>query len=196
MTLPLRQKRKQETALHIQRATLELAVQKSLESVTTEEIAVASGVSTRTFFNYYPNKEAAAVGHPPKFTQEELDALRMGAGSVATEIKQLLDRRMEILSLQEDILRMIGNVMRSNEKARGILERHLMAERLEITEALNSRIGNPQTAAALAIYVSTSTGGAIMLWEQGKAESLGAALDAVWDGMIDASRLILPSVDE
>lgn len=27
-----------------------------LEDVTTDEIAAASGVSTRTFFNYYPNK--------------------------------------------------------------------------------------------------------------------------------------------
>ncbi|MCP3877409.1 MAG: TetR/AcrR family transcriptional regulator, partial [Sulfitobacter sp.] len=49
----------------IQLATLDLAVKKGLENVTTEEIAATTGISTRTFFNYYTNKETAAVGAPP-----------------------------------------------------------------------------------------------------------------------------------
>lgn len=195
MTLSLRQKRRQETALQIQRATLELAVQKGLESVTTEEIAITSGVSTRTFFNYYPNKEAAAVGHPPKFTEEEKDALRTGSGPIATEIKQMLDRHMELLSAQEDILRMVGSIMRSNEKARGILEGFLAAERREIADALRSRVSNRQTAAALANAVTTTIGGAIMLWENGGGLTLGTALDVIWEGLIDASQLLLPKSD-
>ena len=51
MTLPLRERRRQETALLIQRATLELAMENGLDAVTTDAIAAASGVSTRTFFN-------------------------------------------------------------------------------------------------------------------------------------------------
>ena len=196
MTLPLRQRRKQETALHIQRATLELAENKDLESVTTEEIAIASGVSTRTFFNYYPNKETAAVGHPPKFTEEQKDALRTGTAPVATEIKQILDRHIETLAAQEDVLRMVGNVLKSNAKARGILEIHLAEERHEIAKALYERVGNRQVAAALAINFTSAIDGAIILWEHEDKLSLGAALDAIWEGMIDASRLLVTLSDK
>lgn len=70
MTLSLRQKRRQETARDIQRATLELALARGLEHVTTEEIAQVAGVSTRTFFNYFNNKEAAAIGIPQAFAMK------------------------------------------------------------------------------------------------------------------------------
>ena len=195
MTLPLREKRKQETALLIQRATLELAKDKDLEGVTTEEIAVASGISTRTFFNYYPNKETAAAGLPPKFTQEQKDALRVGEAPIAAEIKQILDQHMEALAAQEDILRLLGRILKSNAKARGILESHLADERQEITTALIDRVGNRHIAAALAISVSSAIGGAIMLWEREEALTLGAALDVIWEGMIDSSRLLVTSTE-
>ncbi|MEP6017220.1 MAG: TetR/AcrR family transcriptional regulator [Paracoccaceae bacterium] len=195
MMLPLRQKRRQETAFQIQRATLDLAMQKSLESTTTEEIAVSSGVSTRTFFNYYPNKEAAAVGHPPKFSEEDKDALRTGTGAIATELKQMLDRHIATLSEQEDILRMVGTILRSNEKARGILEGLLAAERQEITDALCSRVNNRQTASALANAVTSAIGSAIFLWENDKGLTLGEALEKIWEGLIDASQLLLPPSD-
>ena len=113
MTSSLRQRRRLETAREIQKAALELATQKRLEDVTTEEIAIAAGVSTRTFFNYYPNKESAAIGHPPKFSEEAKDALRRGEGSLAEDLKQLLDKHMEMLSGDEDILRMVGNILLS-----------------------------------------------------------------------------------
>lgn len=67
MTVSLRERRRQQTARDIQLATLDLAVKKGLENVTTEEIAATTGISTRTFFNYYTNKETAAVGAPPPF---------------------------------------------------------------------------------------------------------------------------------
>ncbi|MEP5154263.1 TetR/AcrR family transcriptional regulator [Planktotalea sp.] len=196
MTLSLRQKRRQETAFHIQRTTLELSEDKGLENVTTEEIASASGVSTRTFFNYYPNKEAAAVGHPPKFTEEQKDALRNGSGPLAAEIKQLLDQHIAKLSAREDILRMLGNILKSNEKARGILEGYLAEERRDISNALFDRVGNRQIAAALAINVSSAIGGAIMLWEHEKELSLHAALDVIWEGTMGASRLLASPVDQ
>ncbi|MEM5581999.1 TetR/AcrR family transcriptional regulator [Roseibium sp. AS2] len=191
MTLSLRQKRRQETALEIQRATLEIAMQNGLENITTEDIAAASGVSTRTFFNYYANKEAAAIGHPPGFSEEDKEVLRQGSGSIAADIKQLLDRQMEALAGDEDILRMVGKVLRSNEKARGILDGFLTAERDELTQALCKRTGNRQTATALATFVTDTIGKAIYLWEHEEDLSLGAALDVVWEGLIGASRLLL-----
>jgi len=168
-------------------------MQKSVEDITTEEIAVAAGVSTRTFFNYFPNKEAAAVGHPPSFSEEAKDALRKGTGPLAVDIKVLLDEHMKTLMRDETILRGVGNVLRSNEKARGILDGFLVVERRALTEVLCSRVENRQAATALAKTAVDAIGGAIFLWEHAEDMSLNKALDVVWEGLIDASRLLLSS---
>lgn len=193
MTLPLRERRRQETARDIQKVALELATQHGLENVTTEEIANASGVSTRTFFNYYANKEAAAIGHPPGFSEDDLDTLRKGTASVSADLKLLLDRHIALMSEDEAILRMVGEVLRTNEKARGILEGFLAAERDQLVEALSDRVNNRHTAEVLTHNVTNSIGGAIVLWEHQENLSLRAALDVIWEGLIDASRLLLDS---
>ncbi len=191
MTLSLREKRRQETARDIQKSTLKLAVSHDLDNVTTEEIAAAAGISTRTFFNYYANKEAAAIGHPPSFRDDEIEALRSGSGELAADLKLFLDRHIATLAGDEDILRMVGKVLQSNEKARGILDGFLMTERHLLTECLSERVGNRQTAAALASYATDAIGRAIFLWEHAKSMSLNEALDVVWGGVIDASRVLI-----
>ena len=193
MTVSLRERRRRETARDIQMVTLELAVQRGLENVTTEEIAVAAGISTRTFFNYYANKEAAAIGTPPAFTPESLAALRDGTGSLAADLKLFVDRHMESLADDEPIIKLVGRVLRSNEKARGILEGFLIMERVELTECLSGRVSNRQTAAALASSATDAIGRAIYLWEHEEDLSSGAALDLTWEGLIAASQLLAAS---
>ena len=193
MTSPLRQRRRQETARFIQKATLELAMQKRLENVTTEEVAGSAGVSTRTFFNYYPNKEAAAIGHPPSFSEEGKDALRSGTGSLAADIKLFLDRHIKALVQDDAILRALGKVLRSNVKARGIFVGYLTADRDNLIEALCSRVNHRQSAVTLASHATDAIERAIHLWENDDGMSLDAALDIVWEGSIDASRHLLSS---
>ncbi|PVB60975.1 TetR/AcrR family transcriptional regulator [Labrenzia sp. 011] len=190
MTLSLRQRRRLETARDIQKATLELAISHGLENVTTEEIAASAGVSTRTFFNYYSNKEAAAIGVPPGFREEDKDALRQGTASLASDLKLFLDRHMGRLAADEAVLRMVGSVLRSNEKARGILDGFLASERHELTECLCARVNDRQVAAALASNATNATERAISLWEQEENLSLVAALDIIWEGVMSAARLL------
>ena len=45
---------------------LDLIQHNGLERVTVEEISARANISPRTFFNYFPSKEAAAVGDAPK----------------------------------------------------------------------------------------------------------------------------------
>lgn len=196
MTLPLRQKRRQETALHIQKATLELAMQNGLETVTTDEIAAASGVSTRTFFNYYANKETAAIGHPPGIGTDDKEAIRKGTGPLAADLKRVLDRHVARLAKDAGLLRMAGKVMRSNEKARGILDGLLAAQRDDLTAVVCDRVNNRQTAAALASVVSGAIGAAILLWEHEETMPLAEALDVVWHAQMEASRLLLSTTDQ
>lgn len=53
-------KRRTRAALHA--AAVRLVAERGLEDVRADEIADAAGVSARTFFNYFPTKDAAVAG--------------------------------------------------------------------------------------------------------------------------------------
>ena len=58
----LRERKKAATRLAIERAAVEIASEQGYEAATAEAIAARAGVSLRTFFNYFPNKDIAIVG--------------------------------------------------------------------------------------------------------------------------------------
>jgi AcrR family transcriptional regulator len=68
----LRGRRRRQTERDIRLATLRLAQEHGFENVTVEMISDAAGVSQRTFFNYFPSKELAAVPPPPAISDDTL----------------------------------------------------------------------------------------------------------------------------
>lgn len=56
-------------------AARELVLANGLDAVTVEDIATAAGVSTRTFFNYFPGKDDAIVGVEPERIEEQVRQL-------------------------------------------------------------------------------------------------------------------------
>ncbi|WP_116115530.1 TetR family transcriptional regulator [Austwickia chelonae] len=66
----LRERKKRETRLRLHHAALELAARDGLNAVTAGAIAEHAGVSPRTFFNYFPTKDAAIIGTDPELPQQ------------------------------------------------------------------------------------------------------------------------------
>lgn len=69
----LRERKKRETRIAIHRAALDLVEESGFDAVTTDQIAARAGVSPRTLFNYFPNKESAVLGATPA----DLDEMRV-----------------------------------------------------------------------------------------------------------------------
>ncbi len=77
---PLRERRKRETHDHIRRVALELVQDRGYDAVTVDLISERAGVSVRTFFNYFANKESAMIASPPPLSAVAMQDFLAGGG--------------------------------------------------------------------------------------------------------------------
>ncbi len=138
----LRERKKRETRRALNLAALDLVEEKGFSAVTTEEIAARAGVSARTFFNYFPSKEAAVIGttaeeleayaaqlEEVREGESPLDALRRilaGMLAPASIDRELRARRRRILLGEPSLApALVGNNIRIENALTAALERRL-----------------------------------------------------------------------
>ncbi|MDI9915820.1 TetR/AcrR family transcriptional regulator [Rhodococcus sp. IEGM 1379] len=104
--LGLRERKRIATRALIERTAVQLVLDLGYDAVTVERICEVCELSTRTFFNYFPTKDAAiggiAIEVPPTAAISELlsahrgDPLR-GALAVFAEAMKIMDERPDLL---------------------------------------------------------------------------------------------------
>lgn len=111
-TLGLRERKRIATRQLIEHTAVELVLQLGYDEVTVEKICEACNLSTRTFFNYFPTKDAAIGGLmlvvPSETTMLTLisehpdDPLR-GALAVFEVAMQIVDERPDLLAHRREL---------------------------------------------------------------------------------------------
>jgi AcrR family transcriptional regulator len=196
----LRERKKLATRLAIRRAALDLFAERGFSHVTVEDIAAAADVAPRTFFNYFPSKEAVFFGADPgrveliraRLVQDQpgrsaLDAVRV---TLADQVRTIL---AELAQLGGDPLRWATQMKaaHADPQFRAAQAAHTAQTEARVAAALAERLGcdadrDPYplmlASAAMGVLRATlsfwaSSGGTIPL-----EELTDAAFQALADG--------------
>ncbi|NLA35691.1 MAG: TetR family transcriptional regulator [Actinobacteria bacterium] len=194
--LGLREQKKRDTFMRVVAEARSLVDQHGLDGVTVEQIATASGISSRTFFNYFSCKEEAVIGSDPRISDEAAEELRRrpaGESPVAA-LRALLFREGDDSMLQRWGLR-IELVRRHPE----LLPRHLVAfDRVNrvFTEAIAERMGvdaarDPRPAIVVSAVIA-AVRSTVTWWQQSdRSTELVDELNAAF-ALLESMELEMP----
>lgn len=144
----LHSRRRRETRREIQRAALRLAREHGFDKLTVDMISAEAGVSPRTFFNYFPSKDAAVL-HGPTDLSEELVAQFVAAGpasarEVLSDLTRLLVRDLAGRPPDPEELRASFEVSRKNPPVLAALLAQFEAFQTYVADLAARRLGeNP-----------------------------------------------------
>lgn len=176
--MSLQLNRRHRTAKKIQAAAVSLAVRDGLANVTTEAIARQAEISTRTFFNYYPYKEAALMGPPPDYPAEASEAFVAGKGRLFDDLAKLIEAH---LARFLDEREMIGHLLALSEtdpKLEALRNSAMLSRRAQMRGLLHRRLpgSDPRVVEILAAAIIAATHAATKDWVSGaRADFIAAA---------------------
>ncbi|WP_174858175.1 TetR/AcrR family transcriptional regulator [Sulfitobacter maritimus] len=166
MAMDLRQRRRLQTARDIQLAAVTLALEHGLDCTTTDAIAKEAAVSTRTFFNYYPNKEAAILGEAMKIDVAGADWFINSKAPLVEDLGLLLGRLYQVAPVERGLLTKILEVVQKNPALRDMFHVRGKATADVLADILTARLGPDSLIEArllsdLAVRALTE---AILIW--------------------------------
>jgi len=175
----LRERKKQQTRTAIHEAAYRLVDEHGLEGTTIDQICQEADVSSRTFFNYFPSKTAAALGLPNEPVTPEAEArFRAAEGSLVDALCEIITGGDQFASRQARVKRL---VMR-NPALMPTVTTVMAATRGRFVELASERASSTEEA-QLAVTLVLAAVGMTMHTENATqlptAESLRATIDAL-----------------
>ncbi|MGV8881005.1 MAG: TetR family transcriptional regulator [Rhodoglobus sp.] len=130
----LRERKRLATKRAIQLAVIDLVGERGMDGVTIDEISRVADVSPRTFFNYFPSKEAALLGDPPVMPDNELiEEFVNGDGPFLEDLGAVLGSLTEKIMDQGELVRRRMRVLKQNPQ--------LLATRMATMHIFEEQIG-------------------------------------------------------
>lgn len=157
----LRDRRREQTRREIHTAALHLAQEHGFDKITIEMISAEADVSPRTFFNYFPNKEAAVLPVPTELPAA-LAAEFAASGDahprdVLADLTRLLVRDLTDRPPQRAEMHAVFALTRSHPALLAALLAHFDGFQRSIAQTVAQRLGQrpdgevPTLIAALAL---------------------------------------------
>ncbi|MFN3273762.1 MAG: TetR/AcrR family transcriptional regulator [Paracoccus sp. (in: a-proteobacteria)] len=169
--------RRHRTAKQIQAAAISLAVRDGLANVTTEAIAREAGISTRTFFNYYPYKEAALMGPPPDYPAEASEAFVTGKGRLIDDLATLIRAHLSRYLDEREMIAHLLALSETDPKLEALRNSTMLARRAQMRDLLHRRMpgSDPRLIEILAAAITAATNAATKDWVSGERKDFIAA---------------------
>lgn len=162
--------RKHKTARRIQAAAVRLADRDGMVGLTAEAIAREAGISTRTFFNYYPYKEAALMGPPPDYPVDAAEVFIEGRGRLIDDLHRLLDKHLSRYVEDREQAATIWRLSQTDLKLSTAYQNAQSQRRAEMAQLLRRRVpgADELLVEILAAAITTATGRALRDWIEGR----------------------------
>jgi AcrR family transcriptional regulator len=173
--------------------------QRGFMHVTVEDIAEAADVSPRTFFNYFPSKEAALFGADPERVaalregvlhqapgEPALDALRQ---VLVAEARKVTSELGDLGGEPQEMLRRM-KVVRADPHLRAAQSAHMANIESALAEALAERLGKDPARDPYPALLASIAGAVIrattVFWAStGGAEPLDQLTDRAFQALAD-----------
>lgn len=151
-TIGLRERKRLATRRAIQLAVLDLTAEKGFERVTVDEVSERADISPRTFFNYFPSKEEAALGDPPALPGQADVAAFVTAGAKSNlldDLAHLLVRALATTVDDVDLLQRRRNILKGHPQLFAMRMATMRTFEDELTIVLERRLAqdDPELAA-------------------------------------------------
>ncbi|CAN5154817.1 hypothetical protein BH11ACT3_BH11ACT3_25050 [soil metagenome] len=175
----LRERKKAQTRHAIHEAAYGLVKEQGLEGTTIDQICQQADVSSRTFFNYFPSKTAAAMGIPGEpVDRESEERFRSATGSLVDALCDMIAGGDQFAARQS---RVKGLVMSNPELVPSLMST-MAATRGRFVELASERASSPAEAELAVTLVLAALGLSVhsgVAADLPTAERLKSTLDAL-----------------
>lgn len=157
MTTDRRAARRAQTERALRDAALDLAEERGFDRFTVDEVASRAGVSPRTFFNYFPTKEAAVLADPEPVLAAMSDAFQTHSDRPLHEsLRAAVAAFLEVSSEPERGIRREAALIESTVTLRRALLSHYCAYERLLAGLIAERMGTTVEADPLPISLASA----------------------------------------
>lgn len=145
----LRERKKARRRTELVDAAHRLVAERGYENVTVEDIALAAGVSTRTFFNYFEAKDDAivpTVGWPAEHEHAVAFARGGPTGDLATDLDRLTTCALEAWHENADLIAATTRLAAEHPQLLARRVANLERYRVAVAELFAARAGRSNPA--------------------------------------------------